>query len=42
MFGNSVTPKGFFNAIYIVMTGFFDLIVDAIIVISLAIIIFSK
>jgi len=42
MFGNSVTPKGFFNAIYVVVTGFFDLFVDAIIVISLAIIIFSK
>jgi hypothetical protein len=42
MFGNSVTPKGFFNAIYIVMTGLFDLIVDAIIVISLAIITYSR
>lgn len=42
MFANSVTPTGFFNAIYVVTTGFFDLIVDAIIVISLALILFSK
>jgi hypothetical protein len=42
MFANSVTPKGFFNAIYILMTGLFDLIVDAAIVISLAIIVFSQ
>ncbi len=42
MFNNSVTPKGFANAIYVAMTGLFDLIVDAIIVISLAIITFSK
>jgi hypothetical protein len=42
MFGNSVTPKGFLNTIYVVMTGLFDLIVDAIIVISLAIITFSR
>jgi hypothetical protein len=42
MFANSVTPTGFFNASYVVMTGFFDLIVDAVIVISLAIIIFSR
>ena len=42
MFGNSVTPKGFFNGMYVIMTGLFDLIVDAIIVISLAIITFSR
>ena len=42
MFANSVTPKGFFNTIYVVMTGLFDLIVDAIIVVSLAIIVFAK
>jgi len=42
MFANSVTPKGFLDEIYIVTTGFFDLIVDGIIVISLAIIMFSK
>jgi hypothetical protein len=42
MFNNSVTPKGFFNAIYVATTGLFDLIIDAIIVVSLAIITFSQ
>ncbi len=42
MFANSVTPKGFFNTSYVIVTGFFDLIVDAVIVICLAIVVFSR
>ena len=42
MFADSVTPHGFFNTVYVVTTGFFDLIVDAIIVIGLAFVIFGR
>jgi ABC-type transport system involved in multi-copper enzyme maturation permease subunit len=42
MFADSVTPKGFFNTIYVVITGLFDLIVDGILAIALALIIFNR
>jgi len=42
MFANSVIPKGPLDAIYVVITGFLDLIVDGIIFIALAVVVFSK
>jgi hypothetical protein len=42
MFADSVTPKGFFNTSYVVITGLFGLIVDAVIAIALAVIMFAK